>query len=295
MEFRELVYFVTVTQKESISKAAEALYITQPNLSRQMQQLETEIGQKLFIRGNRKITLTETGKLLKKRAEEIIELMEKTKSELFLKDNEISGTLYIGGGESYAVKLIAQTVKKLQSDYSKIKFRFFSGDTNEVIEKLDKGLIDFGILIEPADLSKYNYFRLPLSDSWGVLMRKDSPLAKKSFISPEDLYSLPLIFSVHSLNEYIITDWLNKKTEQLNIVATYNLIYNASLMVQEGLGYAIALDKLINTSGKSSLRFRPLYPEIKSDLYLVWKKNSELSKISKIFLDYFKKIVNSTD
>lgn len=284
MELRELKYFIAVAEKGSISKAAESLFLTQPNLSRQMQGLESKLGQKLFVRGNRKITLTEAGKLLKKRAEEIIALSDKTESELSVKYGEIAGRIAIGGGESYAVELIAETASRLQKEYPKIKFDFFSGDTVEVVEKLDKGLIDFGILIEPADLSKYSYLKLPLADTWGVLMKKTSPLAAKPFVTKEDIFDKDLILSKHSLNEYIIADWFAPYGDGLNVVATYNLIYNASLLVKQGLGYALALDKLVDVSEDSELCFRPLKPSLVSPVSIVWKPDTIFSAPSKQFI-----------
>ena len=284
MELREMKYFLAVAKEESISKAAEALFITQPNLSRQMQNLEKELGQQLFIRGSRKITLTEAGQLLRKRAEEIIELYNKTESELTSPITDLSGDIYIGGGESYAMGLIAKAAKKVQLQYQEVRFHLFSGDIAAVSEKLDKGLVDFGIFIEPADLTKYDYLRLPLTDTWGVLMKKDSPLADKEYVTPEDLWDKPLIRSKHSLGKSLITDWFKKSSEELNIVATYNLIYNASILVEEGIGYAVSLDKLINTSGNSNLCFKPLYPKLISHLDIAWKKYQVFPKCAEIFL-----------
>lgn len=293
MELRELKYFLAIANEESISKASQSLFVSQPNLSRQMQSLEKELGQQLFIRGTRKIVLTEAGRLLKKRAEDVVELIEKTKKEFISGDSEISGTVFIGGGESYAVKFIAQTAKRLQETHKNIKFSFFSGDTNDVVEKLDKGLLDFGILVEPAKIEKYDFIRLPFTDKWGVLMRKDSPLSTKDSVTKEDLVNKPLIFSKHSLNENIITDWLCSDRENLNIVATYNLIYNASLMVSEGMGYAIGLDNIINTSGDNNLCFRALIPAIETHLDIVWRKNTVFSKQAQLFLNYLQEDLKS--
>ena len=291
MELRELKYFLAVAREQSISKAASSLFVTQPNLSRQMQNLEKEVGQRLFIRGTRKITLTEAGKLLYKRAEEIIELYNKTETELNKPITDISGDIYIGGGESYVMGLIAKAAHDVQKDYPNVKFHLFSGDMVAVSEKLDKGLIDFGIFIEPADLSKYDYLRLPLTDIWGVLMRKDSPLAGKQCITPEDLWDKPLIRSKHSLGKSIISDWFKKSAEELNIVATYNLLYNASILVEEGIGYAVGLDKIINTSGDSNLCFVPLYPKLESRLDIAWKKYQVFTRGAEIFLKRLQEIL----
>ncbi len=284
MELRELKYFLAVAREQSISKAADALFVTQPNLSRQMQKLEKEIGQQLFIRGAKKITLTETGQILRKRAEEIIELYNKTESELNAPITDINGDIYIGGGESYALQSIAKIIHNVQDEFPNVKFHLFSGDSAIISERLDKGLIDFGIFIEPFDLSKYEHLRLPLYDTWGVLMRKDSPLAEKEQITPEDLWDKPLIRSRQSLGKNKISDWFLKSTEELNIVATGNLLYNMSLLIEEGVGYAVTLDKIINMSGSSNLCFRPLYPKLVSHLDIAWKKYQIFPKCAEIFL-----------
>lgn len=293
MEFRELKYFLAVAREQSISKAAEVLYITQPNLSRQMQNLEKEIGQQLFFRGTKKITLTEAGRLLRKRAEEIIELYNQTETELAKPINDISGDIYIGGGESYVMGLIAKAAHLVQNDYPDVKFHLFSGDSGTISERLDKGLIDFGIFIEPFDLSKYEYLRLPLYDTWGVLMRKDSPLAEKEFITPEDLWDKPIIRSRQSIGKNKVSEWFGKSDEELNIVATGNLLYNMSLLVEEGLGYAVSLDKIINTSGNSNLCFRPLFPELISHLDIAWKKYQVFPKCAEIFLKRLREILSN--
>ncbi len=284
MEIRELKYFLAVAKEQSISKAAKALFVTQPNLSRQMQNLETEIGQQLFIRGTRKITLTDAGQLLKKRAEEIIELYKITQTELSNPITDISGDIYIGGGESYALKVIAKAAYDVNREYPKVKFHLFSGDSGTISERLDKGLIDFGIFIQPFDLSKYDHLRLPPSDTWGVIMRKDSPLAANEYITPQDLWDKPIIRSRQSIGKNKISEWFQKSDDELNIVATGNLLYNMSLLVEEGVGYAVSLDKIINTTGNSNLCFRPLYPKLTSHLDIAWKKYQVFPKCAEIFL-----------
>lgn len=284
MDIRELKYFLAVAREQNISKAAEHLYITQPSLSRQMQNLEREIGKKLFIRGSKKITLTETGVLLRKRAEELVSLYEKTESEIISSPVDVSGEIYIGAGESYIICIIAEVTKKLQSQYPGIRISITSGDSNDIMEKVDKGLLDFGLLVEPCDLSNYDYVRLPLKDTWGVLMRKDSPLAEKEFIVPEDLHNLPIILSKHAINKPEFSNWFKKDANTLNVKATYNLIYNASILVKEGLGYVVSLDKLINTTGDSELTFRPLKPKLETTLAFSWKRYQIFSKPAELFL-----------
>ena len=236
MEFRVLQYFLAIAREETISKAAESLHITQPPLSRQMKELEEQLGKQLFIRGNRKINLTEEGILLRQRAEEIISL----------------------------------------------------------VEKIENGLIDFGVLIEPADISKYDFIKIPVKDKWGVLMRKDSPIASLKSITADTLKKLPLICSSQEIVKNEISGWLNDDYNKLNIVATYNLIYNASLLVEEGSGYALGLDKLINTSGNSKLCFIPLEPKLEVGLTLIWKKYHLFSKAASYFLNQLRKEINKS-
>lgn len=285
MELRVLRYFVAVAREESITGAAESLHVTQPTLSRQLMELEEELGKKLFIRGSRKLTLTDEGVLLRKRAEEIIELVEKTETEIITSDEIINGDIYIGGGETDAMRIIAQTAKKLQKEYPNIRYHIFSGNADDVTERLDKGLLDFGILIEPADIKKYEYIKLPATDIWGLLMRKDSPLASCDTIKPENLLNIPLLCSRQSMVGKEISEWIGLDYDKLNIVTTYNLVYNASLMVEEGIGYALSLDKLVNTTGNSVLCFKPLEPKLEVGLNIVWKKSQIFSKAAKKFLE----------
>lgn len=289
MELRELKYFLEIARQKSISRAAETLYITQPSLSRQMQNLEKEIGKPLFIRGSKQITLTEAGVLLKKRAEEFMALYEKTSAELIYSENGLSGEIHIGCGESHALGTVAEAAESLVREFPNIRFSFFSADTEDVMEKLDKGLIDFGVLVLPANLDKFEHMTLPDKDVWGVLMSKDSPLAKKEVVTPVDLYDKPLIRSRHAMSNSFIDDWFLTDRARLNIAATYNLIYNASLLVKAGMGYAIGLDKIVNTSGDSELTFRPLSPPIETSLAFAWKRNQIFSDAAKKFMEVLKK------
>lgn len=284
MELRVLRYFLAVAQEESISGAAEYLHLTQPTLSRQLMDLENELGKKLFIRGSRKVSLTEDGILLRKRASEIVELVEKTESEFWGTEEAIAGDIYIGGGESDAMRLIARTARELQLSHPNIHYHLFSGNAHDVCERLDRGCLDFGILLDPGDLKRYDYISLPVTDVWGVLMRKDSPMAEKEALHPEDLLDKPLLLSRQSMGRDKLSTWFGQAYTSLNVTATYNLIYNASLMVEEGLGYALALDRLVNTSGDSQLCFRPLEPRLEVQLYVVWKKFQIFSKAAARFL-----------
>lgn len=294
MEIRLLKYFLAVVQEGSISSAANKLHITQPTLSRQLKYLEDQLDTTLFIRGNRNISLTDDGLLLRKRAEEIIMLVEKTEKDFLHHNDIISGDIYIGCGETDAMKLIARITKELQSEYPHVKVHLFSGNADDITENLDKGILDFCILIEPADIKKYDFIRLPIKDKWGLLMPNNSPLASNDVITPDDLLNIPLLTSRQTMVNNEFSGWLGSDFEKLNIVATYNLIYNASLMVEEGVGYALCLDKLINTTGNSSLCFKPLSPKLECSIYIIWKKNHTLSSSSLNFLKRLQKALTIT-
>ncbi len=293
MEIRVLKYFLAVAREQNISAAAQSLFLSQPTLSRQLKELEEELGKQLFIRGSRKITLTEEGLLLRKRAEEIVELLDKTEQELSRSDEQVSGEIYIGAGETDGLRLIAKAAKELQEQYPQITYRIISGDAVDITERLDKGLIDFALLLEPVDISKYSYLKFPVKDVWGVLMRRDCHLAQKESISPRDLRDMPLIVSRQALDGSELTQWLKSDNEQLNIVSTYNLVYNASLMVDEGLGVALCLDKIINVSGDSSLCFSPLKPKLEVGMSLVWKKYQVFPKAAEKFILKMQEGINS--
>lgn len=289
MELRVLKYFLAVAREGSITGAANSLHLTQPTLTRQLQDLEKELKQKLLIRGKYKVTLTPEGMILRKRAEEIVDMVEKTEAEFLSISETVSGDIYIGGGESDSMKYIAEIIKEIQNDYPDIKFHIYSGNAADVVEKLDKGLLDFGILIQPVDVLKYDHITLPEKDRWGVIMRKDSPLAKKKYIELKDLENIPLLNSrqamrkTSSKNEFI--EWFHGKLEDLNTVATFNLVYNAAVMVKAGIGFAITLDKLVDISNESELCFSPLKPKLESGLDIVWKKYQMFSPAAKLFLD----------
>ena len=289
MDIRVLEYFLAVAREESITKAAKVLSMTQPPLSRQLKELEDELGKQLFIRGNKKVTLTEEGVLLRKRAEELIELMEKTKEEIRSSEERIHGTVLIGAGESDAVSFLARTARRLQMSHPDISYHLYSGDATSITEKLDHGLIDFGLLVEPVDISKYEYLRLPVKDTWGVLMRRDSPLAVKDHILAEDLWEKPLLVSHQIYDSSVLSSWFQRDIRKLHITAAYELVYNATHFVKSGCGYALSLDKLINTTGESELTFRPLYPALDAGLCFVWKKYQIFSRASRLYLDTLKK------
>lgn len=284
MDIRILQYFLAVAREQTISGAAESLHMTQPPLSKQLKELEEELGKQLFVRGKRRITLTREGMLLRKRAEEIVSLMEKTRAEVSASDTSVSGDIYIGGGETEGMRHIAKTVLRVQERCPDIRFHFFSGDGYDVTERLDRGLLDFGTLIEPIDLSKYDSIRLPRPDTWGLLLRKDHPLARREAIRPGDLFDVPLIISRQLMDENGLSGWLGCSFEKLRIVASGNLVNNLRLLAEEGVGCVITLDEIINLSGDSVLCFRPFVPRMESWMYLVWKKYQVFSPAAEAFL-----------
>ena len=286
MEIRALENFLAVAREQNITAAAESLHISQPALSTQLKAMETELGKQLLIRGvkgSRKVILTEEGMILRKRAEEILLLMRRTEEEIAGSNETIAGNVFIGTGETEIVRLFARIAKKLQQKYPDIRYHISSGNAEHVLEYLDKGLIDFGLLFTEIDTQKYEAIPVPIKDTWGVLMRKDSPLAQKETICPKDLWDKPLIVSHQKGDDAYLNQWLGREESELNIVATYNLVFNASLLVDEGLGYALCYDKLVNTHG-SNLCFRPFSPRLDAYGFIVWKKYQVFSKAANIFL-----------
>lgn len=292
MEIRVLRYFLAVAREESITAAANFLHLTQPTLSRQIHDLEEELGQKLLVRKSHRVVLTPEGMLLRKRAEEILTMVDKTESEFRSMETTVSGDVYIGSGETQAIRKIAKIIRQLQQDYPEIRYHMHSGNAPDITDRLDNGLLDFGILIQPADITKYDSLNLPAKDVWGVVMRKDSPLAAKECICKEDLRTVPLLCSRQAVlsqrHGNAFAAWFGADFDKLNIVSTYNLIYNAAVMVEEGVGYAVTLDNLANTSAASDLCFRPLSPRLESGLNVVWKKYQVFSPAAEIFLDRLK-------
>ncbi|MDR1657441.1 MAG: LysR family transcriptional regulator [Deltaproteobacteria bacterium] len=286
MDIRVLRYFLTVAREENILRASKVLHVTQPTLSRQLMELEADLGVKLFLRGSgmRRIILTEDGMLLRKRAEEILDLVEKTELELIAPRTAISGEIHIGSGETHVISLLSNVIRSIRDEYPDITFHFFSGNADDVTERLDKGLIDFGILINSANISKYDSIRLPDADTWGLLMPKDHPLTGKDVICASDLSGIPLIGSSQRLSSNLLTKWLKDNCEKLNFAATYTLLYNASLLVKAGVGCALCLDRIVSTSEDSGLCFRPLEPKLEACWYIVRKRYQVFSGASGYFL-----------
>lgn len=289
MELRVLQYFLAVAREQSISGAAEFLHLTQPTLSRQIKDLEEELGKQLFVRGNRRVTLTEEGMLLRKRAEEIVDLLNKTEREILHSDKTVTGDIYIGAGETDSMRIVARAARKIQEDFPGVHFHISSGDACDILEKLDKGLLDFSVLLGDIDKLKYDYLEFPMKDTWGILMRRDSPLAAKESVTAEDLRDLPLIISRQAQNKGDLLHWLSAGSAHPNIAATYNLIYNAALMVDEGMGYAFSLDKLTSVGADSNLLFRPLSPPLHLGMTMIWKKYQIFPRAAELFLTYLRR------
>lgn len=291
MDIRIMEYYLAVTREGNISAAAEVLHVSQPALSRQIRDLEEELGVTLFERGSRRITLTEEGMILRRRAEEMVRLMQMTQSEISQARRHISGEVHIGAGESLAFHHLSEIAGNIHRDYPNIRFTITSGDTADLMEQLDEGLIDIALIFTDYDRSQYHGIRLPKCDKLGLLMRKGDPLEAKESITVSDLKRLPLIIPRAAM------DMLSSDPDfsDLNIVTVYNLIYNASLFVEDGVGYALGFDGLINTTGNSSLTFRPLEKQITQAGSIIRKRYAVFNPAANLFFDRLKAVIKKAD
>ncbi|MCI2069051.1 MAG: LysR family transcriptional regulator [Bacilli bacterium] len=287
MELRTLRYFLAVCEEENLSKAAARLYLTEPTLSRQIHDLEKELGSLLFVRG-KKIVLTPEGKILRKRAEEMLFLEKKTEDEVKSKDEALVGNITIGAAETDAVRQIGKAMLKLEKEHPGLSLSLVSGDVEDILDKLDSGIYDFALICGPADSKHYGYLRLPHKDIISVLMRKDDHLARKEFVEAKDLVDQPLILSRQQIDSGIIENILQTKISALHIAARFNLLNNAALLVSEGMGYCPSFDNLINVEG-TELTFRPFKPLVEVEANLIWKKNADLSKAARLLLESLRK------
>ncbi|GAA0791111.1 LysR family transcriptional regulator [Clostridium sp. AF19-22AC] len=290
MEIRVLRYFIEIAREGNMSRAAETLHVSQPTLSKQMKELEKELGKKLFKRGSTTLTLTDEGMLLRKRAEDILEMVDKTTDEFKALDNIMGGDVQIGCAESYLIKYLARAIGQLKADYPLLRYHLSSGNTEQVTEKLDKGLLDFAVIAEPPSLSKYNYIEIPGSDVWGLLMKRDNPLTKKKTIVVDDLLGLDLICSDQAI-KVDIPRWCGEKVDMLNFTGTTNLFYNGSVFVKEGLGSMLTFDRLADTGADSGLCFRPLSPALETKMYVIWKKYQVFTPIANLLINELKNIL----
>lgn len=287
MEIRVLRYFLEVAREESITHAAVRLHVSQPTLSKQMKDLETELGQKLFVRTNYSIRLTDAGMLLRKRAEDLLRMSDRITEEFRTLSADEGGDIHIGCAESDGMRCLARCIRDVQTRHPRVRCHLYSGNTEDLAGRLDSGILDFAVIVQDVDLTKYNYLELPYADTWGVIMRKDSPLAGQEAVRMEDLLELPLICSRQGMKaDY--PKFFREKVDALHVVATFNLIYNATVLVREGLGYALSFDKLADTGTDSELCFRPLSPSLTSRMYVVWKKYQLFSPAAQLLIEELK-------
>ena len=283
MELRVLRYFIEVARTQNITAAAERLHITQPTLSKQLMDLEDELGAKLFERGKRRTTLTEDGMLLFQRAKEIVALADLTESAFRSTDERIAGDIAIGCGETEGMRLLVDAMKEMRAAHPGVTFRLSSGNFEDISDRLDSGLVDFGLFVGDAAVAKYDYIKLPHSDAWGLLMRADDALAERATVRPQDLDGIPLLCSRQAVQSNELAGWLGREFGELDIVATYNLIHNATYMVEAGMGCAVSIEGLVNTSG-TGLVFRPFEPALTARLSFAWKRGRQLSRAAAEFL-----------
>ena len=286
MELRVLQYFLAVVREENISRAAESLHVTQPTLSRQMAQLEEELGTPLFIRGKH-LTLTDAGVMLRRRAEEVVSLMNKIESE-FEEQNEVGGIISIGSGGLSAVEFLLPAMQSFREKYPRVQFQFYTNSAEYVKERLDQGLLDFGLLLEPIDITKYDYLRMPAKEKWGLLLWTDHPLAEKDYITHDELQSNPLITTDRLSLQNELQHWLGKPFSELDIFATYNIITNVAMLVNSGAASALTIEGAVNLFGSDKLTFKPLFPELSMTSVLAWKKFQPSFGAAGKFLEYLK-------
>lgn len=287
MEIRVLRYFLAVVREESITKAAEALHITQPTLSRQLSQMEDEVGVRLFDRGTRKITLTNEGILLRRRAEEILQLVDTTERELVEQDEQVEGKISIGCGEIAAVRMLPELIRTFREKYTRVSFDIFTATADLVKEQMDKGLLDIGLLLEPVDMEKYDFIRLDMKENWVVLMRPDNPLAEKKYVTAEDLLPLPLILPRRLNVQSELASWFGDHYGNINVAFTSNLCTNSAVMVGAGLAYSLVIEGAVLWD-QSKITYRPLFPALTATSVLAWKRGQPFSPAATKFINQIK-------
>ncbi|MDD3115608.1 MAG: LysR family transcriptional regulator [Anaerovibrio sp.] len=286
MELRTLRYFLTVVREENISRAAELLHITQPTLSRQMQELEKELDTKLFLRGKTKITLTDSGVLLRRRAAELVELADKTAREFLDKEENLGGVVSIGCGESSAVKALTKIIGDFSAAYPEVKFEIYTGTGDNIKELIEHGILDIGLLIEPIEVTKYEYLRLKQREQWGVLMRRDNPLSEKASLTSEEVSTMPLILPRRTGAQSALREWFGTAYPALNVVATCNLVANSARLTLQGVASAVTIEGAVDMYHNPELCFRPLEPALTNASVLVWKRYQPFSQATVKFMEY---------
>lgn len=290
MEIRVLKYFIVIAREKSFSKAAQILHVTQPTLSRQIKELEEEYGTIFFERTNQSLILTNDGLLFRKYAQEILDIVSKAETTFLTqnKNSYLTGDIFIGCGEGHTNRTIIKTIKKMQECYPDVRFHITSGNAQDIMKKLEDGCCDLGIVLDPVDLTQYDFIKLPYSESWGVWSRKDSELAKYQSIQPHHLRNKPVIISSQDAIKNEIAGWIGGNDRKFHVVASYNLIDNALLMAEEDIGYVIGLEKLYPDYEQSSLCFRPLSPKLSTHMNVIWKKYQVFPQHIEVFLQMLK-------
>lgn len=290
MELRVLRYFLMVAREENITHAAQLLHVTQPTLSRQIQELEEELGVKLFVRSNHRIVLTGEGLLLRRRAQEILDLADRTRRDFIHRNEELTGEVAIGSGETRSMEVLAEILSAFRQQYPRVSYRFYSGNADHIKERIESGTLDIGLLPEPVDIARYEFLRIPVMEEWGVLTREDSPLSQLEAIRPEDLAGRPLMVSGRELVQNELANWLGTDADQLEILIRYNLLYNVAMLVKSGFGDALCIRLDCTYPG---LRFIPLQPPLRLGSVLVWKRQHVTTSAVGAFIDHAKKYLKS--
>lgn len=283
MELRVLRYFLLTAREENITKAAELLHITQPTLSRQLMQLEQELGTKLFHRGQRSLTLTDDGMLLKCRAQELVDLADKTEREFVKAECTLTGELSIGSGETLSMHTLSQWIASFRAENPLVQYDIYSATADEIKDRIEKGILDMGLLVEPVDIARYEFIRMPQKERWGILVSKDSPLALYDRIGPADLAHTPILIAKRNMVRDELRGWFGSSFDSLEIAGTYNLLYNAAAMAANGVGAVLCME---HNRAYENLRFIPLFPTLETGAVLVWKKNQICSAAVEHFVSH---------
>lgn len=283
MEIRTLRYFLAVAREENMTRAAEQLHVTQPTLSKQIKSLERELGQKLFVRHSFSIELTDEGALLRERAEDLVRLADRIEGEFLSLGDVTGGDIHFGLAESWQVRYLAREIARFKQGHPGLRYHVMSGDTQQVCERLDRGVLDFALLVEEPDAQKYEALRFPEADRWGLVVPEDSELAKREAVTIDDLVDLPLLCSAQGWR-YDIPHWAGERMGELTLAGEFGLSYNAALFVREGLGYLLSFDRIIDTRPGSGLVFLPLEPRLETPMWLIWRREQVFSPIAERFL-----------
>ena len=290
MELRVLHYFLAIAREENFTRAAEQLHVTQPTLSRQIADLEQELGVKLFIRSNHHIVLTEDGMILKRRAQEILSLADKTKRDFLRGDENLEGVISIGSGEFLSTRILTDCIAQFRKKRPLVQFEIYSGNAGNIRDRIERGLLDVGLMSEPIDIRKYAFITMPVKEQWGALVREDSPLAGKEFLRPQDLLDIPLISAVGEFLESNVAKWLEEYAAKVHIIAKGNLLYNEAMLAQSNIGAVICIRLSCRYDG---LQFIPFSPALTNDTVLAWKKEQIFSAATKAFLDFAEKYLKN--